>query len=171
MKINLFNIHGETNKANNALGIILAEAINDLETKDGIVIEDIKLEELNATFTFKPAGQDDYMVLSVEHDGASELLEIDYDLKNSELDDNSELSVFSGMDREIIRDASERVFETVEPFLDDSILEYQNEEIIGDMRVVRFKRLDTGQEAVRVFQKDRKSTQERLIQEYSIKNN
>lgn len=169
MKINLFNVHGETNKANNALGIILAEAINDLETKDGIVIEDIKLEELNATFTFKPAGQEDYMVLSVEHDGVTELMEVDYDLKNSELDDNSELSVFSGMDREIIRDASERVFETVEPVLADSNLEYQSEETIGDMRVVRFKRLDTGQEAVRVFQKDKKSTQERLIQEYSIK--
>ena len=169
MKINLFNIHGETNKANNALGVILAEAINDLEVKDGIVIEDIKLEELNATFTFKPAGQEDYMVLSVEHDGASELMEVDYDLKNSELDDNLQLSVFSGMDREIIRDASERVFETVEPVLLNSILEYQSEETIGDMRVVRFKRLDTGQEAVRVFQKDKKSTQERLIQEYSIK--
>ena len=169
MKINLFNVHGETNKANNALGVILAEAINDLEVKEGTVIEDVKLEELNATFTFKPAGQDDYMVLSVEHDGATELMEIDYDLKNSELDDNLQLSVFSGMDREIIRDASERVFETVEPVLDDSNLEYQSEEIIGDMRVVRFKRLDTGQEAVRVFQKDKKSTQERLIQEYSIK--
>ena len=169
MKINLFNIHGETSKANNALGVILAEAINDLEVKEGIVIEDIKLEELNATFTFKPAEQEEYMVLSVEHDGASELMEVDYDLKNSELDDNLQLSVFSGMDREIIRDASERVFETVEPVLDNSILEYQSEETIGDMRVVRFKRLDTGQEAVRVFQKDKKSTQERLIQEYSIK--
>lgn len=169
MKINLFNIHGETNKANNALGVILAEAINDLEVKEGIVIEDIKLEELNATFTFKPAGQEDYLVLSVDHDGASELMEVDYDLKNNELDDNLQLSVFSGMDREIIRDASERVFETVEPVLLNSILEYQSEETIGDMRVVRFKRLDTGQEAVRVFQRDKKSTQDRLIQEYSIK--
>lgn len=169
MKINLFNIQGDSAKVNNALSVILAEAINDLEVKDGIEIEDIKLEELNATFTFKPAGQDEYMVLSVEHDGATELMEVDYDLKNGELEDNLELSVFSGMDREIIRDASERVFETVEPVLLNSILEYQSEEIIGDMRVVRFKRLDTGQEAVRVFQRDKKSTQERLIQEYSIK--
>ena len=169
MKINLFNINGETSKANNALGIILAEAINDLEVKDGIEIEDVKLEEINATFTFKPAGHDEHMVLSVEHDGVSELMEVDFDLKNSELDDNSEISVFSGMDREIIREASERVFETVEPVLLNSILEYQSEETIGDMRVVRFKRLDTGQEAVRVYQRDKKSTQERLIQEYSIK--
>lgn len=169
MKINLFNIQGDSATVNNALGVILAEAINDLEVKDGIEIEDVSLEELNATFTFKPAGQDDYLVLSVEHDGATELMEVDYDLKNRELDDNLQLSVFSGMDREIIRDASERVFETVEPVLLNSILEYQSEEIIGDMRVVRFKRLDTGQEAVRVFQRDKKSTPERLIQEYSIK--
>ena len=171
MKINLFNIQGDSAMVNNALCVILAEAINDLEVKDGIVIEDVLVEEINATFTFKPAGQDDYMVLSVDHDGVSELLEVDYDLKNRELDDNLQLSVFSGMDRELIRDASERVFETVEPVLLNSILEYQSEETIGDMRVVRFKRLDTGQEAVRVFQRDKKSTQERLIQEYSIKNN
>lgn len=171
MKINLFNIQGDTAMVNNALGVILAEAINDLEVKDGIVIEDVLVEEINATFTFKPAGQDDYMVLSVDHDGVSELMEVDYDLKNREMDDNLQLSVFSGMDREIIRDASERVFETVEPVLLNSILEYQSEETIGDMRVVRFKRLDTGQEAVRVFQRDKKSTQDRLIQEYSIKNN
>ena len=169
MKINLFNIQGDTAMVNNALGVILAEAINDLEVKDGIVIEDVLVDEINATFTFKPAGQDDYMVLSVDHDGVSELMEVDYDLKNREMDDNLQLSVFSGMDREIIRDASERVFETVEPVLLNSILEYQSEETIGDMRVVRFKRLDTGQEAVRVFQRDKKSTQDRLIQEYSIK--
>ena len=169
MKINLFNVQGEVSKASNAIGVILAEAINDLELKDDTTIEDVQLEEINATFTFKPSGQDEYMVLSVEHDGLTELMEIDYDLKNGELEDNNEISVFSDMDREILNDASNRVFETVEPVLDDSILEYQNEEIIGDMRVVRFKRLDTGQEAVRVFQKDKKSTQERLIQEYSIK--
>ncbi len=171
MKINLFNINGETNKANNALGIILAEAINDLELKDDTLIEDVRLEEINATFTFKPIGQDEYMVLSVEHDGLTELMEIDYDLENGELEDNQDLSVFSDMDREILNDTPERVFETVEPVLLNSILEYQSEETIGDMRVVRFKRLDTGQEAVRVFQRDKKSTQERLIQEYSIKNN
>lgn len=173
MKINVFNIDGDLNKAHNAVGIIVEQAIADL-SKNGDVVEDVKAEEINMTFTFKMAGQDDYMVLSVVHDNMTEMFEIDYDLGESEVSDNVQLSLFADLDREVLSGSSLTTFPTVEPVLEDDLLEFVDEERIGDMLIVRYNRLDTGQKAERIFQFDRTSDKKkehvgRLIQEYSLK--
>lgn len=175
MKINVFNLNGDVEAGNKALAVILKEGIASLEKDNEARIEDVRIEELNATFTFKMEGSDEYHVASVSHDDFTEMYEVDYNLEEGTLEDNEQLSLFGKEDQEFVSDSLNRLFPAVEKKINDKDLFYQSEEKIADMRILRFLHADTGEEVVRVYQEERdpevkKSTPERLIQEYTVKN-
>lgn len=75
--------------------VILKETIAKLETENDIIVEDIRIEELNATYKFKHARSDEYMIMSVEHYDLTEMFEVDFDLQVKVREDNEEVSLFT----------------------------------------------------------------------------
>lgn len=167
MKINIHHIDNDIKGTNIMLQLIVAELLEELEEL-GEGAEDIQLEELSATFTVKPKDEEDYFILSADHDGVKELLEIDYNLRAGIREDNIESSYFSEEDKLQVMDDLGREFETVEPKLVDEELMFTDQEVIGDMVVRNFKFID-GRKATRVFQVDKGTQDLRLIQEFTYK--
>lgn len=169
MRITITNIDGNIDGANVMLNTILKETIGGLE-ESGTDVRGIKLEEISATYSVLPEGQDEYYVVSVDHDDVTEMLEVNYSLRNGVREDNEQLSLFSEGDREFVAESASRRFETVEPVFDVEELEFKEEKVFDDLTVRNYKHLD-GRTVVRVFQKDSKNTPDRLIQEYSFELN
>lgn len=167
MKININNIEGNTTGANVMINLIIQELLEGLEDSDGKA-EDIRLEEVSVTYTVKPEGEEDYFVLSTEHDEVKELLEIDYNLRAGVREDNIKVSNYSDEDKLQVLEDLGRQFETVVPKLNETELTFTDQEIIGDMVVRNFDLLG-GRKATRVFQTDKRTKELRLIQEFSYK--
>lgn len=167
MKINIQYVEGNVEGANVMLNTIANEVLEEIKGELGNN-PDIRLEELSATFTVKPEGEKDYFILSAEHDGVKEALEIDYDLRAGVQEDNIEESNYTESDKAQILTDLGGEFETVEPKLDDQIDRFVDQRIVGDM-VVRNFLLKDGRKATRVLQEDKTSGGYRLIQEFSFK--
>lgn len=167
MKINIHHIDNDIQGANVMVQLIVNELLEELEDMEEGA-EDIQLEELTATFTVKPKDSEDFFVLSTEHDGVKELLEIDYNLRAGIREDNIKNSYFSEEDKLQVLDDLGKEYETVEPKLNDDELMFTDQEVIGDMVVRNFEMLD-GRKASRVFQMVKGSNELRLIQEFSYK--
>lgn len=166
MKITVTNVENKEESAKEQLEIILKEAVEQYK-KDGITIEDIKLEEVSHTFSFKAEGTDDYAVGSVEHDGVTEMYQVNFDLTDKEKEDNEGISFYSDEEREIIKGLKNNYKEILSVF-DEDDLEFKEYESLGDMVLFRFDHVD-GYEVVRVFQQQKGKKLDLLIQEYSIK--
>lgn len=169
MRITITNVNGNVDGANVMLSTIAKDTINSLE-EDGSKIQGVKLEEVSATYSVLPEGQDDYYVVSVDHGDLTEMLEVNYDLEDGVREDNEQLSLFSDGDREVLSGGISQRFETVDPVFDVEELEFLEEKVVDDLIVRNYQHPD-GRIVVRVFQKDNKSTPERLIQEYSFEMN
>src|SRR5699024_7130890 len=113
---------------------------------------DVRIEELNATFTFKMEGSDEYHVASVSHDDFTEMYEVDYNLEEGTLEDNEQLSLFGKEDQEFVSNSLNRLFPAVEKKIHDNVLIHQSEENIAAIRILRFLQAETRQEVVRVYQ-------------------
>lgn len=61
------------------------------------------------------------------------------------------------------------MFPPVDPVFEEAELEFKSEKSYSDITVRRYDRRETAKAVVHVFQKEKGSTQERLIQEYSHK--
>lgn len=168
MKITIANVNGNQALADKNIKIILTEATKKLE-QEGLEIEDVKLEELSATYTFKAKGQADYSVASVEHSGLTEMYEIDFDLAENVKADNEAESNYSEDEKEIVRGGTLEQFEEIGSVYEEEDLTLDNIEDYGDLVLGRYTHKENGHEVVRVLQKDKQSGQYRLIQEYTIK--
>lgn len=166
MKITVTNVDNKEKIAKDQLEIILKEAVERYKA-DGIDIEDVKLEEISATFSFKPEGADDYSVGSVEHDGITELYHINFNLDDRVKEDNEELSFYTDEEREIIKGLDTH-YKEIKSVFNDEDLTLRESEILGDMALLRHDHVD-GYEVVQVFQKQPGRKMDLLIQEYSIK--
>lgn len=162
MKITLTNIDNNYDGANIMIKQIISEVLEELKEP----ATEIKLEEMSVVYSIKPEGQEDYHIVSVEHDGLEEMLEVDYNLKAGVKEDNTKLSLFTDTDRQLISDNLHKVFETVEPVIPDELLTFKDQRIVGDLVVRNFNHED-GRTVTRVFQMD-SSEEHRLIQEFSF---
>ena len=171
MKINVFNLNGDIEAGNNALAVILKEGIASLEKDNEVRIEDVRIEELNATFTFKMEGSDEYRVASVSHDDFTEMYEVDYNLEEGTLEDNEQLSLFGKEDQEFVSDSLNRLFPAVEKKINDKDLFYQSEEkslICVFYASTRYTGRSSSCLSRRTGSEVKKSTPERLIQKSTL---
>lgn len=166
MKITVTNVDGKKELAETQIGIIVKEALEKY-AKEGTQIEDVKLQEVSATISFKPKGSDEYFVGSVDHDGVTEMFSVIYDLEDKERDDNEKESLFAEEEKEILF-SKDVDFEEIRSVFDEEELALTKNEVFGDMVLSRYDHTD-GYEVVKVFQKIKGRSADKLIQEYSIK--
>lgn len=166
MKLTITNVENNEKQATQQRDIIIAEAVERF-AQQGAHVEDIKVEEVATTVSFKIAGSNEYYVASVEHDDLSEMLEVTLDLESMERSDNEEESRFNEEDRAIVNGEIPKYFEEIEPTFDLKEMTLRESETIKDMVIMRFDHND-GFEVARVYQ-DIPNKDMILIQEYSIK--
>lgn len=168
MKIRLNNVNNDEKSANIMANVILMDIIDQLEG-NGQHVEDVRLEEVELTFSAKIEGSTDYAIVSVQHEDVTEMLTVDYDMEDGTREDNEQMSLFSEGDRAFADVGIDADYEEIEPTFKDTELEKTKEDVYGDMLVKRYKHRGNGKTVVRVYQLKEDEPEFKLIQEVSYR--